>query len=101
MAIQSMWFLFTNVQCLKEQSYFRGAEQNGVIRLARGEPNAYALAEIAYVRQLTYNPGAPRAGRCVAAAAEWRSEATCGIESLEAASSLWWLAACHLAVWAA
>ena len=38
--------------------------------------------------------------RChhVAAAAERRSEAASGIESLDAASSLWWLAAWHLAV---
>ena len=34
----------------------------------------------------------------VAAAAERRSEAASGIESLDAASSLWWLAAWHLAV---
>ena len=34
----------------------------------------------------------------MAAAAERRSEAASGIEYLDAASSDWWLAACHVAV---
>ena len=43
---------------LKEQSYSRGAEQNGVIRLARGEPNAYALADsLCYNTQPAPPPG--------------------------------------------
>ena len=48
----------SGVVLLKEQSYFRGAEQNGVIRLARGEPNAYALADsLCYNTQPAPPPG--------------------------------------------
>ena len=63
-----------------------------------GAPFPTASSVHAWLPLLIWPAAAHTSCHNVAAAADRRSEAASGIESLDAASSLWWLAACHLAV---
>ena len=64
----------------------------------RGAPVPPRPSRPARLSSVSWAAAGSTSCRHVTAAAERRSEAASGIESLDAASSVWWLAACHVAV---